>query len=1148
MQRIVRRLSLIAFAALLCVASPAWATDVVTGFSSGGYGRLLFTLTATDQVSAQITGSVLTITFGRKVAVTPEAIAQSLPSYINSGRVDADGKTFRFALGQPVRVHTSQAAGKFAVDLAPQSYIDTPPDLPKPPPPQPTAVDLAKLPVLQVRSGAYHNFTRVVFDWPRNVPYSVFHGSGKLTVRFEAQANLDFSALDRQAPPWVKSAGWHIADKGMVVDLTIDSASGYHDFRDGTHVVVDVLAPKTDADAYNPPEDAKPQITKLPPQPGKPAPNTNASTTAATVPAPKAAAPVTAPKTTAPVATGAPAKLMAATPAAPIATGAPVKLAASATPAKPTTPPAAPAKAPESSPPATTSPAPDTAGAPDLGQTQIADGKLTRDGAVLIFPYAGRRGAAVFTRGLNAWIILQDSPPLDVQKLKTQLGNFPTAVEATSGAGSTRLRISLHQPQSIAAFAEGSTLKVVIAAQISPTAIALDFARNQENPTHSTISTLLPGASKVERIIDPTAGDELLVLTGSPGRNVAAERTYVEFAALSTASGIVLMPYVDDLSVTINTTRVTITRPGGLSLTPAIMPSNTPEALASGAVSPSFLDFAKWRKISGGTFLATERRLRAAASRLEPEAAFEARLALARFYLANGFAAEALGLINMMQQVDPGLQSDMQLQTMKAAADLGMGRPRDAFNALAGAQFDADRHAALWRGLTQVALENWDAARANLERAAPVIRIYEPEMQIRMRLAMAEAAQGAGRLEIADAAIQQLPKHISGTQGLQAALDRARLLSAEQQRAQAQKLFLALENSGNERYAVQAIYYRITADLADGYLKPQQAINALERLRFRWRGDMLELKILRKLSLIYFGQKRWREGLLILRATTQNFPNEDWSMQAQDDMRGAFVNLFLKGQADTLPPVQALGLFYDFIELTPIGADGDEMIRHMADRLVKVDLLGPAADLLNYQITKRLDGVARAQVATRLAMVQLLDHKPQAVIETLRNTQISSLPDDIAHQRLLMEARALAEQKRWDQALDLIAVDQAADTVRLRADIYWRSGNWSVAGQKSEESLGERWKDGPPLNDDERQQVMRAAVAYSLANDEPSLERLRAHFTGRMQQSRDGSAFAVVTQRIDLQGVAFREAAAKVASIDSLKTFMRDLQSRKIAN
>ena len=32
--------------------------------------------------------------------------------------------------------------------------------------------------------------------------------------------------------------------------------------------------------------------------------------------------------------------------------------------------------------------------------------------------------------------------------------------------------------------------------------------------------------------------------------------------------------------------------------------------------------------------------------------------------------------------------------------------------------------------------------------------------------------------------------------------------------------------------------------------------------------------------------------------------------------------------------MQALALFYDFRELTPIGADGDEMVRRLARRLI----------------------------------------------------------------------------------------------------------------------------------------------------------------------------------------------------------------------
>ena len=97
----------------------------------------------------------------------------------------------------------------------------------------------------------------------------------------------------------------------------------------------------------------------------------------------------------------------------------------------------------------------------------------------------------------------------------------------------------------------------------------------------------------------------------------------------------------------------------------------------------------------------------------------------------------------------------------------------------------------------------------------------------------------------------------------------------------------------------------------------------------------------------------------------------------------------------------------------------------------------------------------------------------------------------------------------------------------------------------AEQSLGERYKDDKPLGDLEREEVMRAAVAYSLANDQASLDRLRTNFMPKMKGTPSAVGFAVVTERIDLQGVAFRDTAAKVASVDTLKMFMQEVQDKK---
>ena len=115
---------------------------------------------------------------------------------------------------------------------------------------------------------------------------------------------------------------------------------------------------------------------------------------------------------------------------------------------------------------------------------------------------------------------------------------------------------------------------------------------------------------------------------------------------------------------------------------------------------------------------------------------------------------------------------------------------------------------------------------------------------------------------------------------------------------------------------------------------------------------------------------------------------------------------------------------------------------------------------------------------------------------------------------------------------------------RLRADIYWESGNWDVAGQKTEELLGTRYTDAAPLNETERAQVLRMAVAYSLANDEASLDRLRKNFAPKMTGTPDASAFTSCPRTSTCTALAFRDAAAQIASVDTLQAFMKDFSKK----
>jgi hypothetical protein len=294
-----------------------------------------------------------------------------------------------------------------------------------------------------------------------------------------------------------------------------------------------------------------------------------------------------------------------------------------------------------------------------------------------------------------------------------------------------------------------------------------------------------------------------------------------------------------------------------------------------------------------------------------------------------------------------------------------------------------------------------------------------------------------------------------------------------------------------------------------GAMTPVQAAKVFDGLRFRWRGDSTELETIRVLGKLYPSQGRYREALEALRSAGLRRPDLPEAVGLQDDLGAAFRGLFLDGLADGLQPVQALALFYDFKELTPIGADGDLMVRKLVRRLVDVDLLDQAAELLQYQAENRLDGVPRAQVSTDLAVIYLMDRQPEKALQAINNSRTTVLPTAMSQERRRIEARAWAQLGRFENALEVLGKDATPEAQDVRAEITWKQKDWPAAGAVYEKALGERYKGAAPLSGEDEGRLLRAGVAYSLAGDDAALTRLMQRYQGFIDQARNPEALRV---------------------------------------
>ena len=130
-------------------------------------------------------------------------------------------------------------------------------------------------------------------------------------------------------------------------------------------------------------------------------------------------------------------------------------------------------------------------------------------------------------------------------------------------------------------------------------------------------------------------------------------------------------------------------------------------------------------------------------------------------------------------------------------------------------------------------------------------------------------------------------------------------------------------------------------------------------------------------------------------------------------------------------------------------------------------------------------------------------------LEAINTSRTTVLPLALSAERRLVEARAWTSLGRHDSALEIIERDTGKDAQDLRAEILWKQKNWAAAAPLFEKSLGDRWKTATPLNTDEEGRLLRAGVAYSLAGDEGSLDRLESRYQGFYEKANNPEALRI---------------------------------------
>lgn len=705
--------------------------------------------------------------------------------------------------------------------------------------------------------------------------------------------------------------------------------------------------------------------------------------------------------------------------------------------------------------------------------------------------------------------------------------------------------------------------------------------------TKSTeISRLVWPAASVNRVIDiedPVVGDTIKVATvTAAGDAMFRRQNYPELSVLPGPIGLAIVPKVDDLTVKKEmrdgANILEITRPKGLVLSPESdimafkMASEKPAVTAAETSAQetkpadgtepkkpepekrndkNLFDFNRW--MMGGTkSLGTNLQVMKAAMGMKNDQGQAADLlSLGKMELANGYGPEALGFFDLGGQKAPDVEKTPEFRALRAAAYALSGKHDLAFADLSDPALKPYTELDYWRAFVLAGLEDWEQAGSILPKNTDVVGKYPINVRTPMALTLSEVALREGDLGTAQEFLDMLeedeknlpPSAHAAYQYLQGEIARQK-----DDLKTTRDLWKKLIAGKDDLYRAKAGLALATLDVSKKEMTYEKAIDTLESLRYAWRGDELETAISFRLGQMYIDKGDYVKGLGLLRLAASVDPASEQSKKIGVYMNDTFRDLFLTDKLSKASPMDAATIYEEFSELNPQGADGDKIVRALAERLVEVDLLPRAANLLKMQVDSRVTGLEGSGVANRLAAIYLMDGQPDKALETLNKSETFLAPLPVAEtadkkrEIALLRARALSDQKKPEDAFNILAMlSQDADVLRLRADIAWQSQRWQDAADSLEQLVNSQSITlTRPLTDDQAETILNWSVALYLSDNRYVLANLRERYGEAMSQTQLAKKFEVVTRPRQNTLLADRETIkAIINEVDMFRDFLK---------
>lgn len=754
---------------------------------------------------------------------------------------------------------------------------------------------------------------------------------------------------------------------------------------------------------------------------------------------------------------------------------------------------------------------------------------------------------AAFTRNGKIWMVFDKVNSVDVKKLKEEAGGLAKEIYTLPHPAGTIIIIEPMPNVKYALRKEGLLWIMDLYTGRAPKfeTSNLTIFTQYDSLKNSYLFMPTTFAGNIISIMDPEIGDPISISTTSQlGLGYNSYYRYPDFDILPTAQGLAFVINAPDVMLNRGNSGITLKAIGrSLNITNDLdnLKQKQINTSSGGNNIPSAFDLSISEQDHKKTFIEAIEGFKKQIMSAPMEEKNAIRIKMAQYYIHNGMGAEALYILNKINDLDLPETKTEYFHALMGVANFLARRYPEAVEHFSFGRIPDTTEGVFWRTIAQSAFHFEESNNTIILTHISLMRDYPQAIKDEIAIIAARSAIAVGD----DLSAQNFIDILNSVP------DRIRNLKPQITYLLAQKMemqgylrnaikeYQLLLNSPSAMFSAYGRLRHTVLSQMLNFIDSKTAITELEKLRFAWGEKEFQIKLLAKLSDFYLKADDYYNALRIL--NEEGFIVDDKTkIIISQRMVKIFEDIFVGNHADeALTPIKSLSLYEDFKWLAELSPKQNTIMQKLADRLVAVDLLPRAKNLLLSLVMKDdLSPDDMARIGARLAIIYLFERTPELAINILDTTQSNNISPDIAAPRRLIRARAFSNMGQSDKALDLLKKDFSPNALKFKFDIYWHAQDWDNASNTIKYLIKEPVK-GEPLSQEQIGYILDWATTLKQAGKETVLVRLRNKFAPYFKNTPHYSTFNVLTNHLEKEEININHIRSAITDIQNFNNFAR---------